>query len=144
MPNNQQLIEINIAANSILDNDPNTSHNFSRLFSQKPLNVRAKKCWICLSNIDLDLNEQLTIQKYFFEENIYFLSDHNRIKTIHIKIFKRKFLLSVCKCRKKLAHLNCFEEFIDLKQNGDINVDIVCPQCNYKYVFDYPYNSNFI
>jgi hypothetical protein len=55
-----------------------------------------------------------------------------------------KFVLSVCKCRKKLSHLNCFNNYIDMKQNGDVNIEILCSKCNFKYEFEYPYNSLYL
>jgi hypothetical protein len=135
-----------------------------------------KKCWICLADLALDANEQLTIQNYFIEKNLYLLStvnfnNNNKMQSnfIQLKMFMNKFVLSVCKCRKKLvvycskknspfknnlfcfyiqylrlAHLACFDNYIDLKQNGDVNVEILCSKCNFKYEFEYPYNSNFL
>ena len=119
-----------------------------------------KKCWICLAELDLDETEQLTIQKYFIEKNLYFLTSSyssssncassssrtnyaSKLQSnfIQLKLFMDKFVLSVCKCRKKLAHITCFNNYIDMKQNGNINVDIVCSKCNFKYEFEYPYNS---
>jgi hypothetical protein len=60
---------------------------------------------------------------------------------ITLKTLMNKYVLSACKCRKKLAHKTCFNNYIDLKQNGNINIKIFCSQCNYRYEFDYPYNS---
>jgi hypothetical protein len=63
---------------------------------------------------------------------------------IMLKTLMNKYVLSACKCRKKLAHKTCFNNYIDLKQNGNINMKIFCSQCNYKYEFDYPYNSKLV
>ena len=69
-----------------------------------------KKCWICLADLALDANEQLTIQNYFIEKNLYLLStfnfnNNNKMQSnfIQLKLFMNKFVLSVCKCRKKLV-----------------------------------------
>ena len=110
-----------------------------------------KKCWICLADLALDANEQLTIQNYFIEKNLYLWStcnfnNNNKIQSnfIQLKLFMNKFVLSVCKCRKKLSHLNCFNNYIDMKQNGDVNIEILCSKCNFKYEFEYPYNSLYL
>ena len=115
-----------------------------------------KKCWICLRELALDESEQLSMQKYFVENKLNLLTtfNFNNNKTtntnknasnfIQLKLFMNKFVLSVCKCRKKLAHLNCFNNYIDQKQNGNINAEILCSKCNFKYEFEYPYNSENI
>lgn len=130
------------------------------------INFSPKKCWICLEIFQLDDPDCKLIQKYFClsssssvpanldELGANATSRNNRlllssnlsgnklIKKIRLVIINNKIVLTVCKCRKKLAHLNCFNNYIDLKQKGNINIDIYCSQCNYKYEFDYPYNGN--
>lgn len=120
-----------------------------------------KKCWICLRILEFkDINEYMSIKKYFTNEYSYSSLKEISSETVSgtsklvpvepkqnlVKLIKLKenFILSICKCRKKLAHLTCFNGYIDRKQNGNISVDIYCVQCNYKYEFDYPYNSNFL
>jgi hypothetical protein len=113
-----------------------------------------KKCWICLVMLEFEQDDLINIQKFFFDQNRILLSNKvtncgdeenrkacNRNK-IKLRLFKDKFVLSVCKCRKKLAHKNCFNNYIDLKQKGNVKIDITCSQCNYKYEFFYQYNSN--
>jgi hypothetical protein len=109
-----------------------------------------KKCWICLATLEFDNEDRIRIQKFFNDQNSLFLLkkpptysnfDDNQ-NSIKLRLFKDKYVLSACKCRKKLAHKTCFNNYIDLKQNGNVKVDIFCSQCNYKYEFHYEYNSN--
>ena len=129
-------------------------------------NFAPKKCWICLNIINLDETENRRLRELFFvntHSNSNSNSSNNDLASfdyatntnnndnkqaandschyIKLEPFTNKYLLAICKCRKKLAHLSCFNSYIDLKQNGNTNIDIYCTQCNYKYIFDYPYNS---
>lgn len=123
-----------------------------------PVNFSPKKCWICLEVFDLDDSDHKKIQYYFClppspvsntaggMTSRQLLSrpcsnDCKLIKKIHLVIINQKIVMIVCKCRKKLAHLDCFNNYIDLKQKGNININIYCSQCSYKYEFDYPYNG---
>lgn len=119
------------------------SHNSARQTNR--VNFSPKKCWICLSIFELDDNEYNLIQNYFFNQNLDYIvsynsNDDNKINKIRLISIANKFILSICKCRKKLAHIDCFNNYIDTKQNGNINIDIYCSQCNFKYEFDYPFN----
>jgi hypothetical protein len=119
-----------------------------------------KKCWVCLATLEFDDEDRIRINKFFNDQNNLFLlkkpsssinsnnnntnntNNHNQ-NSIKLRLYKDKYVLSACKCRKKLAHKTCFNNYIDLKQNGNVKVDIFCSQCNYKYEFDYAYNSNY-
>lgn len=129
----------------------------------RPININNKffnkKCWICLSLLEFDYDDQLKIQKFFFEQNLLLLNktsiasatisnnernSNNKNDKIKLRLFKDKIVLSACKCRKKLAHKTCFNNYIDLKQNGNVKIEINCSKCNYTYEFDYQYNSLFL
>ena len=132
------------------------SSRSSRLHANHRINLYSiKKCWVCLAGLEFEDNEFSIIQQYFIDQNLLYINSGNgeigsepvpqspNKNLIKLKLFMNKFILSVCKCRRKLAHKKCFSNYIDLKQNGNINVDILCSQCNYKYEFDYPYNSKY-
>ena len=115
-------------------------------------NFAPKKCWICLGVVELNECENAQLKRAFFESTSTRLAaalagssngqsatyDQNEIK---LKAFTDRFVLAICKCRKKLAHMSCFNSYIDLKQSGNINIDIFCSQCNLRYSFYYPYNG---
>lgn len=61
---------------------------------------------------------------------------------MQLRILFDRFVLSICKCRPRLAHKQCFNNYIDSKQNGNVNILVTCIQCNLKYEFIYPYNGN--
>lgn len=117
-------------------------HSHYRIASQTRVNFSPKKCWVCLSVFEMNHDEYETIQSYYFD--LDFLArpketkNANKIQLISIM---NKFVLSICKCRKKLAHFECFQNYIDLKQNGNVAIDLYCSQCNYRYEFIYPFNS---
>ena len=48
--------------------------------------------------------------------------------------------ISPCKCRgtAKWVHKSCLERWIDEKQHGNSTTDVLCPQCNTKYIILYP------
>ncbi len=48
--------------------------------------------------------------------------------------------ISPCKCRgtAKWVHKGCLERWIDEKQHGNSTTDVLCPQCNTKYIILYP------
>lgn len=110
-----------------------------------------KKCWICQAVVQLEDSEYISIQEYFFNQNLDFVSCENnsdndsrnssRTNEVRLILLKNKFVITDCKCKKKLAHLNCFNNFIDLKQNGNPNVEILCSKCNFKFLFEYPHNG---
>jgi hypothetical protein len=124
-----------------------------------------KKCWVCLATLEFDDEDRIRIHKFFNDQNNIFLlknptasiiNNNNNINSnnneatlsdnqnrIKLRLYKDKYVLSACKCRKKLAHKTCFNNYIDIKQNGNVKVDIFCSQCNYRYEFHYEYNSNY-
>lgn len=112
--------------------------NHYRSASQPRVNFSPKKCWVCLSVFEMNQNEYDTIQSYYFDFFTKESKGENKIKLVSIT---NKFILSICKCRKKLAHFECFQNYIDLKQNGNVAIDLYCSQCNFKYEFIYPLNS---
>lgn len=63
---------------------------------------------------------------------------------VQLKRLFNRIILSACKCRKKLAHESCFNKYIDLRQSGNVKIQLACQQCNLKYEFSYPYNGSFI
>jgi len=104
--------------------------------SQRLRFINAKKCWICLTILDLDEDELALIQQIFLTNPAQI-----QIKNIQLRVLFDKFILSICKCRKKIAHEMCFNNYIDSKQNGNVNVLVTCAQCNLAYQFIYPYNG---
>ena len=107
------------------------------------INPSIKKCWICFSLLDLKSDELERIQRIFSEMSLNSRASYkkNSENFIKMKIFLDKIVLSVCKCKKKLAHKNCFDNHIDLSQNWNVEIAATCSQCNYKYDFEYPYNG---
>ncbi len=101
-----------------------------------------RKCWICLTVVELDTTELQVLKNLFLAKSLYSCQDITK-KTeqfVQLKLLFDKIILSSCKCRLKLAHQSCFNNYIDLRQNGNIN-HIACPQCHLKYDFFYPYNG---
>lgn len=100
----------------------------------------ARKCWICLAMIELDMSEIRILRDLFLAKSLY-----NEQKTtenfVQLRPLFNKIVLSACKCRKKLAHESCFSNYIDLRQNGNVKIQVACPQCHLKYEFSYPYNG---
>lgn len=124
-----------------------TNRNIQRLSNtantQLVFQKHGKKCWICLNLLELEPSESLVIKELFFAKNICptpSTKSKRKANYVQLKILFNRIVLSACKCRKKLAHVSCFNNFIDLKQNGNINIQIECAQCNFKYEFVYPYN----
>lgn len=111
--------------------------------NRQQVNFSPKKCWLCLEIFQLNDYEYRLIFNCFQNKNKFYFEIKNQItqNRIRLIIINKKIVLTVCKCRKKLAHIDCFNNYIDLKQKGNINIDIFCSQCNFKYEFDYPYNS---
>lgn len=118
-------------------------------------NFAPKKCWICLGVVNLDESENAQLKRAFFQSTTSYVVGGQRLTTtqqqqdqqqgqIKLKAFTDRFVLAICKCRKKLAHMSCFNSYIDLKQSGNINIDIFCSQCNLKYSFYYPYNGKIL
>ena len=116
----------------------------TRYLNQRIVSFSPKKCFICLSVFEFNDPEYQTIKSYFLNKNLNLLHMNNKEKTMRILVLMNKFVLSICKCKKKLAHLECFNNYVDVKQNGNINIAIVCPQCNFEYDFEYPYNNLFL
>lgn len=102
--------------------------------------INAKKCWICLTIMDLSKDELMLVQQMFFSNNF----NQNESKFVQLKVLFDKIVLSICKCRKKLAHEECFNNYIDSIQSGNVNILISCAHCNLKYEFNYPYNGIFL
>lgn len=101
-----------------------------------------RKCWICLTNVEFDGNEILVLKKLFFSKNLYNnMKDNIKENFVQLRPLFNKVILSACKCPKKLAHLSCFNKYIDMKHSGNINTQIKCSQCNLEYEFFYPYNG---
>lgn len=70
-------------------------------------------CWICLSSnllSELDSHAEIPLKNY--QPWIY-----------------------PCKCRgtQMWVHQACLRRWIDLKQQGDLNIKVKCPQCQYTY-----------
>lgn len=116
-----------------------SSNNQLRNFSHPRVSFSPKKCWVCTSIFEMNQDEYETIQRYYFD--LYSAEDPKNANKIKLISIMNKFILSICKCRKKLAHFECFQNYIDLKQNGNVSVDLFCSQCSYKYEFIYPLNS---
>lgn len=110
-----------------------------------------KKCWICLTMVEMDTNEVLILKDFFLAKNLYNIDNNNnnnrnpkaknKENYVQLKLLFNRIILSACKCRKKLAHEVCFNNYIDIKQNGNVTNQISCPQCNLKYEFCYPYDG---
>lgn len=114
--------------------------NGNQVVSQQKTNKR--KCWICLAVVELDCDEISILKDLFLAKNLYKSSKTLRINDfVQLRLLFDKIILSSCKCRKKLAHVKCFNNYIDVRQDGNINIQIACPQCNLKYEFTYPYNG---
>jgi hypothetical protein len=114
-----------------------------RFLNQRIVSFSPKKCFICLAVFEFNDAEYQIIRNYFTNKNFNLLDLNNKEKTMRLIVLMNKFVLSVCKCRRKLAHLECFNNYVDVKQDGNINIAIVCTQCQYEYDFEYPYNSNY-
>jgi len=56
----------------------------------------------------------------------------------------KQYVFNICKCRNRWAHATCFDQFVDIRQNGKTNVAIKCSKCNYTYKFRYPYNGKYL
>lgn len=69
------------------------------------------------------------------------MKDNIKENFVQLRPLFNKFILSACKCRKKLAHLSCFNNYIYMNQSGNINNQMTCQHCNLKYEFSYPYNG---
>jgi hypothetical protein len=82
-------------------------------------------------------DELMLVQQMFFSNNF----NQNESKFVQLKVLFDKIVLSICKCRKKLAHEECFNNYIDSIQSGNVNILISCAHCNLKYEFNYPYNG---
>jgi hypothetical protein len=132
----------------IIQSQSVNSAGSTRNITQRTVSFSPKKCFICLSVFEFNDNEYQTIKNFFLNKNYNSNNNSsieilmNKQKIIHLIVLRNKFVMSICKCKKKLAHLECFNNYVDLKQNGNVNVAIVCPQCHFEYAFDYPYNSN--
>lgn len=83
-------------------------------------------------------NQLLFVQEIFMRNPAHQINSNY----IELSVLFDQFVLSICKCRKKLAHKHCFNNYIDSKQNGNVNIQVACAQCNLKYDFIYPYNGN--
>lgn len=102
-----------------------------------------RKCWICDLMIELEISELLVLRDLFLSKSLY--SNPSVTKEtenfVQLKLLFNKIILSACKCRRKLAHESCFNKYIDVRQSGNVNIQIACPQCTLKYEFFYPYNG---
>jgi hypothetical protein len=116
------------------------NHN-QRFLNQRIVSFSPKKCFICLNVFEFDEQEYQAVRGHFLNKDFNLLGLNDRARTMRLIVLMNKFVLSVCKCKRKLAHLDCFNNYVDIKQNGNINIAIVCTQCHYEYDFDYPYNS---
>ena len=116
-----------------------------RNLTQRTVSFSPKKCFICLSVFEFNDQEYEMIKKYFLDRNLILTCKFKTcMNKMGLVVILNKFVLSICKCKKKLAHLDCFNNYVDIKQNGNINISIVCPQCGHEYNFIYPYNSMLI
>jgi E3 ubiquitin-protein ligase MARCH5 len=54
--------------------------------------------------------------------------------------------VSPCRCAGSLGHVHqdCVKRWVEEKQNGNFNVDVVCPQCETKYRFVFPDKNNLL
>lgn len=102
-----------------------------------------RRCWICLTMVELDSHEIDVLRRLFLAKSLYSdpLVTKKKEKFVQLKFLFNKIILTACKCRRKLAHANCFNGYIDARQSGNINIQAACPQCNLKYEFSYPYNG---
>ncbi|CAF0746702.1 unnamed protein product [Brachionus calyciflorus] len=147
MSENQQQIIINRQnGNTILLNDSHSTQNQNTSINTTRVHFSPKKCWICTNIFELEEIEYNLIQSFYFNQNLDYIvsynsTNDNKINKIRLISILNKFILSICKCKKKLAHIECFNNYIDAKQNGNIAIDIYCSQCNFKYEFDYPFNG---
>lgn len=113
-------------------------YNTNETILQNKLSTR--KCWICLTMVELDKNEVEVLRDLFLAKNLYTnLQTKTKENFVQLKLLFNKIVLSACKCRKKLAHETCFNKYVDIRQNGNVNINMACPQCNLKYDFFYPY-----
>lgn len=102
-----------------------------------------RKCWICLTVVELDRNEVIALRNLFLAKNLY-KTNSKPENFVQLKRLFNRIILSACKCRKKLAHEACFNKYIDLKQSANVTIQLACQQCNLKYEFSYPYNGLFL
>lgn len=113
-----------------------------RHLGQRVVSFSPKKCFVCLAVFEFNDQEYQAIRHSYMDIKVFNLLPVNeRNKTMRLIVLMNKFVMSICKCKKKLAHLDCFNNYVDEKQGGNINMSIMCTQCNYEYEFDYSYNS---
>ncbi len=102
-----------------------------------------RKCWICLTVVELEVSELSVLRDLFLAKSLYSSQAVTKETQnfVQLRLLFNKIILSACKCRRKLAHQSCFNAYIDIRQNGNINIPVTCAQCNLKYEFFYPYNG---
>jgi len=51
-----------------------------------------------------------------------------------------------CKCAGSMGHVHqdCIKRWVEEKQSGNINEEVLCPQCNTKYAFVFPEKNVFL
>lgn len=54
--------------------------------------------------------------------------------------------VSPCRCTGSLGHVHqdCVKRWVEEKQNGNFNIDVICPQCETKYRFVFPDKNNLL